>query len=359
MRRSEVAGSVTVKDVAREAQVSIGTVSRVFNNHINVTDEVRQRVLKAASQLGYFSVSGNADARSAEGGRALKEVGLLSCFQVASNPVIANPFWSHILYGVESEASRSNVKVTYRSISEIQHAPDLLLTTIYDMKLGGIVLAGPAEEATVRLIQETGVPMVLVDNFVKGVHCVLGNNLEGARAAVEYLIEMGHQRIVFIGGPMSKEQQGLNEVYTIERRAQGYRLALLDAGLPIRPELFEAGNLSTDGGYEACQRLLARKVEFSAIFCANDETAIGAMKALREGGYRIPEDVSLIGFDDIAMVEHLTPALTTVHVDKEALGSVAFKRLLTLISNPDPVSVTSVLEVELVKRDSVSPFKAS
>ena len=353
-----MAGSVTVKDVAREAQVSIGTVSRVFNNHVNVTEEVRQRVLKAASQLGYFSVSGSSDSRAVESGRALKEVGLLSCFQLAGNPVVANPFWPHILHGVVSEASRSDVKLTYRSISEIKAIPDLLLTTVYDMKLGGIVLAGPAEVETVRLLQRTGVPLVLVDNYVPGVHCVLGNNFEGAKAAVEYLISMGHQRIALIGGPMSKEQPMLNEVYTIERRAQGYRLALVDAGLPVLPELVEAGNLSTDGGYEACQRLLARSVSFSALFCANDETAIGAMKALREAGYRIPEDVSLIGFDDIAMVDHLTPALTTVHVDKEALGSIAFKRLLSLISNPDPVSVSSILEVELIKRDSVSVFTA-
>ena len=146
----------------------------------------------------------------------------------------------------------------------------------------------------------------------------------------------------------------MNKAYTLEERARGYRVALWEAGLPVSSELQVAGDLSTDGGYASCKRLLQQNVPFSAIFCANDETAIGAMKALREAGCRIPEDVSLVGFDDIDMVEHLTPALTTVRVNKEALGIVAFKRLLSAVNSPDPVSVLSLLEVELIVRDSVS-----
>jgi LacI family transcriptional regulator, galactose operon repressor len=348
-----VAGSVTLKDIAREAQVSIGTVSRVFNNHINVTGEVRQRVLKAASQLGYFGATGQ-DARPYDISRMVKEIGFLFCSFVANNGVATNPFWSHILHGVESEASKTNIKVTYRSISDIQHTPDILLTTIYDMKLGGILLVGPTDQETVRLIQSTGVPLVLVDNYVTRADAVLVDNFAGAKAAVEYLISMGHREIAFIGGPTYEGERPVNKIYTIERRAEGYRIALLDAGLPVPYDLYEAGNLSADEGYEACKRLLARERPFSALFCANDEMAIGAMKALREARLRVPEDVSLIGFDDIDLLEHLTPALTTVRVNKEGLGSVAVKRLFSLMSSPDAVSVSSVLEVELVKRASVA-----
>ena len=131
-------------------------------------------------------------------------------------------------------------------------------------------------------------------------------------------------------------------------------MALCDAGLPIPYDLYEDGDLSLEGAYEACKRLLERGKPFSAIFCVNDEMAIGAMKALREANLRVPEDVSLVGFDDIDIVEHLSPALTTVRVNKEVLGSIAVKHLLSLMSNPNPVSVTNVLEVELVKRNSVS-----
>ncbi len=351
-----MAGSVTLKDIAHEAQVSVGTVSRVFNNHINVTEEVRQRVLKAATQLGYFGAAGQ-EARPHEGSRIVKEIGFFFTTFIPNTVVGTNPFWSHILHGVESEASKSNIKVTYRSLVEIQNTPDLLLTTVYEMKLGGILLVGPAGPELVHLLQSVGIPLVLVDNYVPHTNAVLGNNFAGAREAVQHLIEMGHRQIAFIGGPMTTGTPPLNKIYTIERRAEGYRMALCDAGLLIPYDLYEDGGLSLDGSYEACKRLLKRGKPFSAIFCANDDMAIGAMKALREANLRIPEDVSLVGFDDIDIVEHLTPALTTVRVNKEVLGSIAVKHLLSLMSNPNPVSTTSMLEVELVKRDSVSSLE--
>ena len=350
----KLAGSVTVKDVAREAQVSIGTVSRVLNNRANVTEDVRQRVVKAAAQLGYFRAAGQ-EPRSSENNRAVKEIGFLFCSSITTYSALGtNPFWSYTLHGVEGEASKVNVKLTYRSISEIQHSPDMLLTTIYDMKLGGILLVGPAEVETIRIIQSTQTPLVLVDNYAPNVDAVLCRNFEGAKTALQYLIRMGHTRIALINGPAREEQPLVNKVYTLEERARGYRVALWEAGLPTPSELQVAGDLSIEGGYASCKHLLQQNIPFSAVFCANDETAIGALKALREAGYRVPEDVSLVGFDDIDMVEHLTPALTTVRVNKEALGIVAFKRLLSIVNSIDPVSVLSLLEVELIVRDLVS-----
>ncbi len=356
-------GTITARDVAREADVSVGTVSRVFNNHINVTKDVRKRVLEAASKIGYFGPRGQ-DARSRGNSRALREIGFLFSSNVDTTmTVTANPFWSHILYGVENEARKSNIKVTYRTLGELVQTPQVLLTTLYEMKLGGILLVGPAEAETIQLLQSMKLPLVLVDNYVPelSVDAVLGDNFEGARSAVDYLISEGHRRIAFIGGPTTVGgSRPINKVYTIERRAAGYRTALLDAGLSVDYDLYEATNLSADEAHEACKRLLARNGidGFSAIFCANDEIAIGAMKALREAGRRIPEDVSLVGFDDIALVEHLTPALTTVRINKEALGSTAVKALLARVADFDAVNVTSMLEVELIKRDSVTAHKA-
>ena len=353
-----MAGSVTVKDVAREAAVSIGTVSRVFNNHSNVTEEVRLRVLKAAAALGYFGPRSQ-ELRSHESSRALKEIGFLYYSNVDTTAVTTNPFWSHILNGVESEARRLNVKVTYRAIGELTNTPDILLTTLYEMKLGGILLVGPAEPEIIRLLQSMKLPLVLVDNYVPGlsIDAVLADNFEGARTAVDYLLSEGHRGIAFIGGPTLDGPRPINKIYTIERRAAGYRTALLDAGLPVNYQLYAGSeNLSADGGYEACKRLLSQNSinDFSAIFCANDELAIGAIKAVRDAGLRVPEDISFIGFDDIAMVEHLTPALTTMRVNKEALGYVAVKSLIARFADFEAVNVTSVLDVELIKRASVS-----
>lgn len=347
-----MSGQVTLKEIAKEAQVSIGTVSRVLNNHPNVTEEVRQRVFKVATRLGYFGTSGQ-EQRFSDSNRAVKEIGFLFGTLTPTDKIGSNPFWSHILHGVESAASEARVKVAYRSINALQSTPDILLMTVYEMKLGGILLVGSLETETVHLLQSTGIPVVLVDNYVPQMNCVLGNNFEGARSAIEYLIRMGHHRIAFIGGPSSEGPRPINKVHPIERRAEGYRIALTNAGLPVPYDLYEAANLTIDSGYEACKRLLARKASFTAIFCTNDEMAVGAMKALREAGLRIPDDISLVGFDDLDHVKHLQPSLTTVQLDKEMLGAIAVKRLLALINSPDPVSVSSILEVKLIVRDSV------
>jgi LacI family transcriptional regulator len=286
----------------------------------------------------------------------VKEIGFLFCPALPYTALATNPFWSHILDGVESEANKTNIKVTYRSLSENQQNSDTLLTMIYEMKLGGILLVGPAEPEVVAVLLQTNIPFLLVDNYVPHANAVLGNNYEGARTATEYLINMGHRRIALLDGPLASGPRRMNKVFTIERRAQGYRTALVDAGLPVINELCEDGWLSLDGGYAACKRLCERNIPFSAIFCANDEMAIGAMKALRELGLRVPEDVSLVGFDDINIVEHLTPPLTTIRMDKDAMGAIALKRLLSLMSSPDPITTLTILEVELVERGSVCRY---
>ncbi|GCE23869.1 LacI family DNA-binding transcriptional regulator [Dictyobacter kobayashii] len=171
--------------------------------------------------------------------------------------------------------------------------------------------------------------------------------------AVNHLIDNGHRQIAFIGGPILPGPRPIDTIYTFERRGAGYRTALLDAGIPVNYALIDNDSSGIDGGYQACQRLIERRAPFTALFCANDEIAIGAMKALRLAGYRLPEDVSVLGFDDIALVEHLTPALTTIRVKKEAMGSIAVKRLLELGNDPFDTNISSILEVELIERDSV------
>ena len=348
-------GSITVKDVARRADVSVGTVSRVFHNHSNVTEEIRTRVLQAAEELGYKKAIIQEPAHNRS--RVLKEIGFLYCSFVDHSATASNPFWSHILRGVEREADRANIKLTYKAISNLASTPRELAAAIQDMKLDGILLVGPAERETIELFQQTGFPLVLVDNHVPGlsVDSVLCDNFEGAKLAVSYLIEQGHQHIAFIGGPVLAGPRSLNKIYTLERRSAGYRTTLLDAGLPVDYRLFETSHLDPQSGYEACQRLLARENEMSAIFCANDEIALGAMKALQEAGKQIPRDISLVGFDDTALIGHLNPALTTVRINKDVLGVMAVKSLQIRARDPQMPSVSYVLEVELMKRNSVGP----
>jgi LacI family transcriptional regulator len=231
------------------------------------------------------------------------------------------------------------------------------------MRLGGVLLVGQGEVDTISAIQATNTPVVQVDNYVadlpRAIDTILPDNFQGARLALDHLFSEGHRRIAFIGGPSIPGPRPLYRIYSTHQRWMSYCMAMLDRGLPIDYDLVESGNLTLEGGYQACRRLLERKFDFTAIFCVDDITAIGAMRALREAGLRIPEDVSLIGFDGIDLGQHVTPPLTTVRVDAAAMGSVALRTLLERANNPEAPCVTTLIGVELVKRESVAPPRLS
>ncbi len=356
--RENVADSVTARDVAQCAEVSVGTVSRVFNNHSNVSEEIRQRVLKVAADLGYFRANGQASATHPTN-RVLKEVGFLYCSSVEETPATLDPYWAPIFHGVESASRQANIKITYRTITDITWNPHLLTTILYEMRLGGVLVVGQADAAIIGTIQATKTPVVQVDNYVSDlpqpVDTILPDNCQGAQLAMDYLFSVGHTRIAFIGGPIFPGPRPVNKIYSIQQRWMVYCMAFLDRGLSVEYDLVESGNLTLDGGYAACKRLLERKVAFSAIFCADDITAIGAMKALREAGRRVPADVSLIGFDGIDLGQHVTPALSTIHIDTTALGAIALKTLMERANAPSAPYVTTLIGAKLVKRESVAP----
>ncbi|MFL6546696.1 MAG: LacI family DNA-binding transcriptional regulator, partial [Candidatus Udaeobacter sp.] len=361
----QMATSATIKDVAQAASVSIVTVSRVFNNHPKVSEEMRTRVMKAAAEVGYLgsksyvsSIRQNLGMES--GKQALKQIGLF--FHLDGDTPASIPFWSSIMFGVESEARKAHVNVLYRSISDLIPTPDRLRKMIQEIDINGILLIGPPDVTVISLLQQTRLPLVLVDTNVpdQPVDAVLSDYFEGTREAVSYLIQQGHTRIVFLSSPAT------DKIYTVELRLMGYQAALLKAGLPVDERLYALSNpaprtihssLSSEGGYEACKRLLARQIPFSAIFCANDMMAAGTLKALHEAGCRVPEDVSVIGFDDIEMAEHLIPALTTVRVNREGMGRQAMKALVARATHPGDAAITTVLKVQLIKRGSVAPFR--
>src|SRR5579883_1392175 len=228
--------SVTVKDVARRASVSVGTVSRVFHHYANVGEEIRERVLQAAEELGYRrNLEGSASADSSSlSQRPLKEIVFIYS-TVIDDPttVTSNPFWSHILLGAQREAQKANIRVTYTTIADVLQMASDFSSARQASKFDGILLVGPAERETITTLQRTQVPLVLVDNYLPGspVDSVLCNNFEGARQATNFLIEQGHSQIAFIGGPLLPAPRPINKIYTLERRSAGYRTALLDAGL--------------------------------------------------------------------------------------------------------------------------------
>lgn len=348
-------GHVTVKDIAQHAAVSVGTVSRVLNQRGGIKAELRERVLQAAKDLGYLGIAGQPVRLRITS--SLKEIAFLLTENRDGHTIDLDLFWARILHGVQQEASKHDLKIMYLNVGTMNSTREVL-EKLEENEIRAFLLVGPSEPSLIAELHAAQYQITLVDTFSPeiAINAVVSDGYAGAYEAVSYLLTEQHRDIAFIGGPPIDGIRGSNRLYSIAQRANGYRSALVDAGIPLREDLQENCDLTPEGGYQACLRLLKNKVTFSALFCANDKTTVGAMRALREQGKRIPEDYSVIGFDDIELAEHLDPPLTTVRVNCEALGATAVKMLLTQIGEPDSPKATSFLRVELIKRLSVARF---
>lgn len=352
-----MANNVTVRDVARAANVSIGTVSRALNEQANVAKQTREHVVAVARDLGYRAAPPAARAGKA----AIREIGFVFNPVNQGTVAAANPYWSRILAGCEHEAARHSVRLTYRSLRTLEQSQQSLRIEIANMGVDGLLLVGPTSSNIIVEVRAADLPCVLVDHHdpASGLSAVSFDAFHGGRMATQHLIEHGHRQIAFISGPSLDGTHPEHTISMVELRAHGYRAALFDAGLPVDGALFEPSNLTPEGGYLACKRLLERGIAFSAIFCANDSAAIGALKALNEAGRSVPGEVSVIGFGDyLDMAEQLTPALTTIRTDLDAVGRLAVQRLITEASQSDVPPSLAMLGVSLVKRASVRQFRS-
>ncbi|MCK6578397.1 MAG: LacI family transcriptional regulator [Anaerolineae bacterium] len=339
-----MAKNPTLRDIAAKADVALSTVSQVLNNRANVSAETRDRVLRAASELGYRQkVFTNAQLIP-----EISTVGLLTK-RHNNQPLIVNPFYSYIIAGVERECQRHNMNLMYANVevderNHTQTWPAMLLNEAVD---GVIVLGAFLEEAIADISSRAKSSIVLVDAYTaqeSGFDSVVIDNFNGAASAVSHLIQNGHRQIGLIGSSPDSYPS------VLERR-RGYLSAL--AQHSIHETYVEEGALSRVDGFEAALRLLRRHPQITAIFACNDETALGVMSGARELGYRMPEDLSIVGFDDIDLAQEVVPALTTVHVDKVLMGTMALRLLRDRHSDPDRSSITAVVATQLILRDSV------
>jgi LacI family transcriptional regulator len=301
----------TIKDVAREAGVSVATVSRVFNESAPVKDATRRIVKDVAGRLNYWP---NAAARSLITSRT-QAIGVLL-------PDLYGEFYSEVLRGMDCAARAAGLHLLVSS----SHADSEELIAALRMMRGRIdsmIVMAPDVDAhdAIRLLSRD-LPVALIDSGTEpeGCECISIANEAGARALVKHLIALGHRRIATITGPTRNADAML--------RVKGYRTALRAAGLPHGAELEIRGDFSERSGYEAVPRLLSLKPRPNAVFAANDYMAIGVLGALSDAGVKVPDDIAVVGFDDIAMARYLNPPLTTVHVDASRLGELAVHRLL-------------------------------
>lgn len=332
--------SVTIYDVAHEAGVSDATVSRVFNNKPGVKESTRAKVLNAAQKLGYVV---NMQARSLAGGRS-NIIGLLI-------PGLDNGYVIEIVRGVDQELARSGCELMVYTTHRVRNNSANYLRYVANGLTDGILLVVPLVSADfLKALETINHPYVLIDalNPFGRSASVNATNWDGAYKATEYLIKLGHRRIGFI--------TGIPELSSAKDRYEGFITALNDYDIPVDKTLIVTGDFRQESGYVAAQQLLQLPEPPTAIFASNDMMAFGVMDAIREAGLRIPDDVSVIGFDDIPQAVNTYPKLTTVHQPLEEMGRVGVKLLLEHIEHPDTPSQNIVLATQLIVRDSCQPL---
>lgn len=329
-------GNVTIIDVAQRAGVSYATVSRVINNEAYVKAATRQRVEQALVDLGYVA---NRQARSLRGGRT-DMIGLLV-------RDFSSGYIGEIIRGIDLELSERHYDLLlYTTHGRGRRESDYVATLTRGMVDGLLLVLPRTPEDYLAKLRQAHFPHVLIDH--QGIDltgpAVGATNWQGGYDATTYLLSLGHRQIGLITGEL-----GLG--CAVERRA-GYDAALRAHGLAVNPALIIAGDFTQSAGYSGAKALLALPSLPTAIFASNDMMAFGAMEAIRERGLRIPEDLSIIGFDDIPQAASVHPALTTVRQPLEAMGRVATQMLFTYLDNPSHPQERSALPTQLVIRHS-------
>ncbi len=328
-----------IRQVANKAGVSIGTVSRVLNNRPGVSEKTRQHVLSVARELNYIFPR-----RSRFSNSEVTHLGFL--IGPLKQKLAANPFYADVFHGVEQACRQLHINLSYSSLGTSNGHSFSFPPLVKDDYISGLVVAGGgvSRELVESLTALSQLPVVLADNwfFGCGWDAVMIDNVYGARLSTEFLIEKGHRRIALIGGP--------NHPSIVERRL-GYEETLRQHNL--KPTIVTPEDLSHEDGQWGVREILRQSPETTGIVCSNDEQAVGALRKLRELGYQVPDDFSLVGFDDINLVQFTTPPITTILVDRLAIGQIAMQLLLERIKNPNRPIIKVTIGVKLVERASV------
>jgi LacI family transcriptional regulator len=337
MNRSRSKRKVTIKDVAREAGVSYSTVSRVVNNYKYVNPETREKVTVAMERLGYIA---NQQARSLARGRS-QVIGLLiHSFETS--------YVAEIVRGIDDAIAEAQYDLLlYTTHRRVERETTYVANIVHGLADGLLVVLPRGVETYMDSLSKQNYPFVLIDYQAHddSVYAIGATNWQGAFDATSHLIELGHSRIGFIAGDTF--------VGSSEDRLNGYRDALEASKLPFDAELIYQGDFFKPKGFDACRTFLELERPPTAIFASNDEMAFGAMEAALGMGYRIPDDISIVGFDDIPQAADSHPPLTTVRQPLREMGATATRLLLDLIEETGEADTPFIkLSTELIIRQS-------
>ncbi|WP_104398714.1 substrate-binding domain-containing protein [Vibrio penaeicida] len=329
----------TMKDIAKLAGVSTSTVSHVINKSRYVSEEISLRVNNAAKELNYYAPS--ALARSLKINRT-QTIGMLVTTST-------NPFFGEVVKGVERSCYQKGYNLILCNTEGDNERMKASIDTLLQRRVDGLLLMCSTLEGEKIDVFERypDIPVVVMDwgPMLFASDKIQDNSLRGGYMAAKHLIESGHQNIGCITGPLAKHQA--------QMRYEGYKRAMNEEGLALNPDWIIESDFECEGGYEAFKKMQAKGPLPSAIFVCNDMMAMGAINAAHEMGIQIPEDVSLIGYDDIHIAKFMTPPLTTIHQPKHSLGKAAVETLLKKLEKETTEPQVVQLEPTLVVRNSV------
>ena len=327
---------ITISDVARQAGVSKQTVSRVINDRPDVAPETRKQIKALIKAMGYEP---DPIARSMKG--STLTIGCVT-------PNLSDFNFSAIVQAAQSEA-RKNGYFLFTGSAQAEYDVPPLLKEMLNRRVDGLIIINPRDDNRFRHLLplvESGLPIVYIKNspIDEPVSAVCLDDLSGGYLATQYLLSLGHKSIVIILGPENEE--------CTKNRLAGYMKALQEAGIEPDQRLIILGDWSAETGKKVIEKFLDYRVGFSAIFAQNDRMALGAMRALREAGFRIPQDVSVIGYDDLPLTAYFDPPLTTIHQPIDMFGQLGVQLLLESIIKPNSETKIIRLDPSLIIRET-------
>ena len=334
--------AVRAKDIAKKLGVSEATVSLVLNNKPGVGDKTREMVMKEIEGMGYES---NIKIKPAASSKNIRFI----LFKSHGLVVGDTPFFSRLIESIEGQARDNGFNIVISYLNRDMLSEDYISQLSQDENMAGIMLlATEMSREDVIAFSEVNLPVLVLDNSFEDmdIDCVQIDNVQGVKNAVRHLVQCGHEEIGYL--------RSSAEINNFEQRYMGFISSLAECGLEFSPERVICIEPTIEGAYRDMKAYLdsGRKPP-KALFADNDILAVGASRALKEAGYSLPQDVSVVGFDDMPYCTMMRPQLTTVRVNNAGMGGVAIRRLSDAISNKADETVKILLRTELIVRKSV------
>ena len=329
----------TMKQVAEKARVSTTTVSHVINNTRVVSEDARERVLSVIQELRYIP---SAVARSLKNDKT-QTLGMMI-------PNNSNPYFAEVIQGIEDESFRLGYNIILCNSYDDPKKQAAYTRVLMEKRIDGLILVSSGIDLELtQLLADEAIPKVLVDREVPGVAAdfIEADHEQGGYLATKYLLDLGHRRIACVSGPKTLLPSG--------DRVSGYLRALKEAGIEPDSDYLAHSDFTSQGGFSAFQQLLALPHPPTAIFASNDLMAIGGLCAAQQAGMRIPEELSVVGYDDIALASFSTPPLTTIAQPKYEIGVLTARVLVNRIVNAELPFRREMLQTELIMRQSTGP----